>query len=48
MMPLCVISIYSRTVGETVVGLEGEPLFFSNVEWGFAKKHKGAWKALPE
>ena len=34
--------------GETVVGLEGEPLFFSNVEWGFAKKHKGAWKALPE
>ena len=29
-------------------GLDGEPLFFPNVEWDFAKKHEGAWKVLPE
>ena len=29
-------------------GLDGEPLSFPSVEWDFAKKHEGAWKALPE
>jgi hypothetical protein len=29
-------------------GLHGEPLSFPNVEWGFAKKHEGTWKVLPE
>jgi hypothetical protein len=29
-------------------GLDGPPLSFPSVEWDFAKKREGAWKALPE
>jgi hypothetical protein len=28
-------------------GLDGEPLYFPRVVWGFVKKHEGAWKVLP-